>query len=269
MKPIHSLPFLTSFMVVALATGSLRAQPSQDPDPEPEWFEHRRDNAWLQTYDPTLISRRVLSEFTFEHHGGDEDFWKIENSLRWGIPVGQDLAFGMQFMAPVKRIDTDEVVESGIGDLEVRTGFVGRFTPALRWGAGLNAKFDTATDPAIGDHALVLRPILAVRWDAMEHLNLGLNIEYDFTPKDEEGDDESALQVKIPLAIRLTDDWSGAVTYKPRRDLLAEFPRHRLEFGATRLFGSRHHFALSFGVEAPLSSEAFEQKVITGLAWSF
>jgi len=252
-----------------LAAGQLCAQSRLASDQEPSWFDHGPDNAWLQPYDPTLISRRSLSEFSFESLDNGDKFWTIENSLRWGFPVGEDLAMGLQFMAPVKWIDTNEADESGIGDFQFRTGFVGRFSPSLRWGTGVNVKLDTATDSAIGDNAMVLRPILAVSWDANKHINLGLNFEYEFTTEDEGDDDVSALQVKVPMAVRITDNWSSAVTYKPRRNFLAETDRHRFELGTTRLFGSRRQFALSLGVELPLSPEAFDHKAIFGFATNF
>ena len=235
----------------------------------PEWFAHTRENAWLNAYDPTLIGRRLLSEFSYENDAGDAEFWKLETSLRWAIPIHKDLAFGMQALIPVKWNDTATASESGIGDLELRTGLVGRISPTLRYGIGLNAEFDTAADSSLGDNALALRPITAIRWDVARHVNIGLNLEYTFTPRDEGADDISEFELKFPLVVKLNDDWSAAATYKPKWNLLTESDRHRFELGATRVWGADHEYALSFGTEVPLSSDTMDFKLISGFTWYF
>ena len=67
-------------------------------------------------------------------------------------------------MVPFDWMDTGATDEAGIGDLEFRTGIVGRISPTLRYGFGLNTVFDTAREPEFGDSALVLRPITAISW---------------------------------------------------------------------------------------------------------
>lgn len=253
-------------MAAILVAESLRAQ---SRDSSPAWFEHARDNAWLLPYDTTLISRRALAEFSYESHGSEEDYWKIENSLRGGYAVSENLAFGVQLMVPVKWIDTAASAASGLGDLELRGGFIGRASSTMRWGAGLNAAFDTASDSTLGANAFVLRPTVALRRDATDWLNLGINVEYNFTPWQERDDDVSALELKFPLVFKLTDQWSAAASYKPKWDFLSESDRHRLELGATRLWGSDNQFALSFAVEIPLTVESFDYKLVSGLAWHF
>jgi hypothetical protein len=266
----YSLPgpaaCLTTIMAAISAPATLNAQSDGSG---PEWFEKTRKNAWLLPYDTTLISRRALAEFSYESHDNDDAFWKIENSLRGGYAIADDLAFGLQMMVPVKWIDTTASDESGLGDLELRSGFIGRISPGLRWGTGLNAEFDTATDSSLGSNALVLRPTLALRWDASDRINLGVNVEYNFTPQEEENHDVSALELKFPFVFKLDDHWSAAASYKPKWDFLNESDRHRLELGGTRLWGTENQFALSFSLELPLSSETFDYKLVSGLAWHF
>lgn len=237
-------------------------------DRAPEWFDQTEKNAWLIPYDTTLITRRAFSEFSYENHD-DGDHWKIENSFRGAYAIGKDLAFGLQMMVPVKWLDTTTSDDSGLGDLEFRSGFIGRMSPALRWGAGMNMQFDTATDSDLGSNALILRPTLGLRWDANDRLNLGINVEYNFTPKEERDDDVSALELKFPLVFKLTDHWSASASYNPRWDFLNESDRHRIELGTTRVWGSKKQFALSLGLEVPLSSEAFDYKLSSGFAWHF
>jgi hypothetical protein len=243
--------------------------PVQAAESGGQWFDHVAERAWVENYDPTLITRRVLTELSFEDRGSDDEVWKIENSFRWGVPLRDGLAFGLQALVPVKWQESGGDDLSGLGDLELRTGFVGRISPTLRWGFGLNAEFDTAAEPGLGADAFILRPIAAIRWDFNERLNLGFNVEYNVTPTDEGANDVSQLELKFPLVLKLSDRWSGALTYKPRWDFLDESDRHRLELGATRTLGADHRYALSLAVELPLDSETFDSKLTAGLAWHF
>ena len=120
---------------------------------------------------------------------------------------------------------------------------------------------ETATDPLLGDNAFILRPITALRWDFNASVTLGINVEYNFTPMDDEANDVSALEVKFPVAFKINDDWSGFVSYNPRWNLLDESDRHRLELGTTCVWGSDNQYAWSLGTEVPLTSESFEFKL--------
>ena len=252
-----------------LLAGLVPAAPLPAAEAEDGWFQHADDRAWVQNYDPTLITRRLFTEFNLEDHGHGDELWKIESSIRWSIPLRDGLALGLQALVPVKWLEGNGDDTSGFGDLELRTGLVGRISPTLRWGAGMNAVLDTAGEPSLGANAFVLRPIAAISWDLSDRVNLGFNVEYNVTPADEGNHDVSALELKFPLAVKLSPNWSAALTYKPRRDFLADSERHRLELGATRVFGSGNRYAVSFGVEVPLASESLDSKLIAGLAWHF
>jgi hypothetical protein len=41
-----------------------------------------------------------------------------------------------------------------------------------------------------------------------------------------------------PLAVKLSEHWSGALTYKPRWNFLTDDDRHRVELAATHVYGS-------------------------------
>lgn len=227
------------------------------------------DRAWLERYDGTLLSSRYLSEVIYESYDNDSCVLKNENTLRWGIPWRDDHAFGIQAMLPVKWRDIPGDEEFGLGDIELRTGILGRISPTTRYGLALNAVIDSATDPILSDNAFVLRPIAALRWDYNANVTFGINVEYNVTPLDENASDVSALEVKLPVAFRINEDWSGFLSYNPRWDLLAENDRHRLELGTTFVFGADNEYAWSLSTEVPLDSEAFQFKVATGFAWYF
>jgi hypothetical protein len=232
-------------------------------------FDNFPERAWLESYDPTLISSRVFSEFIYESYDTDTDVFKIENTLRWGIPLNSDVAFGFQVMLPTKWVETADDDEFGFGDLEARAGVVGRISSCVRYGIGVNAVMDTATDDLLGDDAFVLRPTVAIRWDVTNRVTIGYNIEYNVTPSDEGESDVSALELKFPVVFKISDDWSAFMSYNPRWNYLDESDRQRLELGATWIWGPEKQYALSFGTEVPLGSESFEYKLAAGFHWYF
>ena len=254
----------------ALATGIclvVVSGPAFAAAPDGRLFEPNR--AWLERYDPTLISSRYFGEFIFESYDNDSELFKIENTTRWGIPLCDDYALGFQFMLPLKWRETTTDDAFGLGDLELRSGVVGRLSPILRYGLAVNAVFETATDSLLSDNAFILRPIAALRWDYNAAVTLGINVEYNVTPHNEDARDVSAIEVKFPVAFKISEDWSGYLSYNPRWDLLAESDRHRLELGATRVWGADNQYAWTFGTEVPMTSESFEFKLASGLAWYF
>lgn len=227
------------------------------------------DRAWLERYDPTLISSRYFGEFVYESYDDDSELFKIENTTRWGIPLRDGHALGFQFMLPLKWRETANDDAFGLGDLELRSGVVGRLSPTLRYGLGVNAQLDSATDSLLSDNAFILRPTAALRWDYNARVTLGINVEYSVTPLDEDVNDVSALDLKFPVSFKINDDWSGFLSYNPRWDLLDESSRQRIELGASYVWGLDNQFSWSFGTELPLTSESFEFKLATGFSWYF
>ena len=240
--------------------------PASAEDIPGQLFDHLGQRAWLENYDPTLVSSRLVAEFSYESQNHDQDCWKLETTLRCGIPLRDDLALGLQMMVPTKWNESPAAQESGLGDLELRAGIVGRISPTMRYGVAINAAFDTASAPALGDNALVLRPILACRWDASDRLNLGLNVEYNFTPCDADDYDQSSLELKFPLVVKLNDDWSAAITYKPKWNFLTDSVRQRLELGATRTWGNRNQYAWSFAADDKVVPVRFDDLSLDHMA---
>jgi hypothetical protein len=96
-----------------------------------------------------------------------------------------------------------------------------------------------------------------------------MNVEYTFTPTDEGSNDTSALELKFPVAFKISDQWSGSLTYKPRWNLLDDSSRQSMEIDAGYIWGDHHQFALSAGIEIPLSSQNLQFKSILSLTWYF
>lgn len=131
--------------LLILAACALPAWPGGAHAAAPDGRLFQPDRAWLERYDSTLVASRVVSEFSYESYDDDSDFYKIENTIRWGIPWRDDHAFGLQALLPVKWTETATDDAIGLGDLELRAGVVGRLAPALRYGLAVNAVIDSAT----------------------------------------------------------------------------------------------------------------------------
>ena len=74
--------------------------------PDGRLFQSER--AWLERFDSTLLSSRISSEFSWENNDAEADLFVIENVVRWGVPLGEDLAFGFQALQPLKWADGSE-----------------------------------------------------------------------------------------------------------------------------------------------------------------
>lgn len=256
--------------LVAAFTGALLLPAkAQDPQSDDSWFGHQPDRAWLEPYDPTLISRRLLTQFEHEDReaGASSSEWSW--NARGAFLLQENLAFGLQLDAPWRWVDRAAESASGFGDLEARAGVVGRFSERTRWGLLMNMKLPTASDDLLGDDLVELRPIAALRWEATTWLELGAGVEYSFTPRDEGADRVSALELKVPVVMKLAEALSGSASYNPRWNDVTGSWRHRLELGLTWLLGPRKDYALTLGGEIPLTDEPFDWKASIALAWYF
>ena len=225
--------------------------------------------SWLANYDPTLIGRRVVSEFSYEEDSNGRTTAKIENSARFAASPWKDVAVGMQILLPVQWSTTESGSASGLGDFEFLTGFYTRLSPSVRWGSGLKVKFPTATNPALGSKTIELKPILAVSWDVLSRFNVGFSAEYSITPSNPGAGGVNKLELNFPIAYKFDPVWSAALTYKPTFEFNTARIIQKMRVNATRLFGAQKQFALSPAVELPLSSQSFQWKVSVALSWYF
>lgn len=256
--------------LLIVGTGSwLTAQEPTHHEPTPEWFENNDQNAWLQRYDPTLISRRLYSEFSYEDQEDDHALYEIDTSFRDATSLSKDTAIGYQIELPYKWKESDGETVSGWADFEFRTGLVHRLSPTLRLGTAVNMEFDSASHSELGANAFLLRPITAIRWDASKHINTGMNLEYTFTPLDEGFDDASYLEWKIPISYKISDQWSTSLTYKPKWNFVSHEESPKLELDTGYVWGKEKQFALTMGIEVPLAEQTMQLKSILGLTWSF
>ena len=105
---------------------------------------------WLKNHDPTLVSSYISSEFSYERHDGDADFYKINNTLRWCYPISKELDLGLQMMIPIKWQETTTSNDFGLGDIELRPAIIGRISHTVLYALGINTVIDSATESSLG-----------------------------------------------------------------------------------------------------------------------
>jgi hypothetical protein len=250
-------------LVVAAAT---MAQ-AEESAPMSAWFDHQPDRAWLEAYDPTLISRRLLTQFEFEDRLGGNSTAKWFWNARGAVPLTTELALGLQLELPMRWAENVGDPQFGLGDIEARLGIVQRLAPEWRWAVAMNAKFPTASSGSLGSGVFELRPILAMRWEASKRVELGINAEYTFTPRDEGTAWESELELKFPVTVELTPGLSAFLSYNQKWLYESDSVHRRLELSLTRFFGARKEHALSIGAEIPMTQENLNWKAALGYTW--
>ena len=231
--------------------------------------EYRSKLAWLEPYDSMLLSRRLTTQWEYEDREEGSANAKWLWNLRWAFLMGKNFAVGMQIEAPLRWLNEAGTESIGFGNIETRVGFVSRLSDTSRWGLSLNAKFPMTSSEVAGEDLFELRPIFGVRWDAMDWLELGLGLEYTFTPHDEGAEEVAAIDLKVPVVVKLADKLTGLISYNPRRNFANNSSRHRLELGVTRFFGIKNEYAVSIGGEIPLTDEALDWKGSIGFTWYF
>jgi hypothetical protein len=264
-----------ALFLLALAPGRANAQ-EQLAD-HANWHLHQRHRSWLQPYDPTLIAPKMAIQWDHKDLAGGKRNDKIFVNVRESWRLTDSLAFGMQAELPVSWAKNEGERFAGLGDAEFRTGLVGRISPNLRWGLGVNLRFYTASDPQLGsgdgetrwelgNGAAEARPIVNLRWDAFDWLTLGLQPEYTFAPNS----DDEFFQLKLPVAIELGESWSAELAYQPRWTRAAGGQRIDLiELTFVHRFGRDKRYAVLAGMEIPLSEDDLDWKSFVGLQWFF
>jgi hypothetical protein len=262
-------------VVVASLVSNSTAATIQTSRPLAELINHNSENAWLAAYDPTLISNRVYNKLSYEQLDGDASQWRLESSVRGAVQIHENLALGIQLMIPTVWASSPDPTtglsdtSSGLGDIEFKIGLMGRLAPNLRWAAGFDSKFATASSSALGSYAFELRPIAAISWDLAEGLNMGITADYRFNPFYDDGGYESALEIKFPLGIKISDSLSAVMTGKGYFDFADTTQRANFEVAFNYAWGSRKQYAMTLGAEFPLSNQSEQWKTSAAFAWYY
>lgn len=235
-------------------------------EPADAWHLHQHDRAWLQPFDPTLLAPRLKTQWEHKDLGRGDSTDKIFVNMRETFRLADSLALALQMELPTNWKTRDEEHFSGLGDMEFRSGLVGRLAPDLRWALAVNTRFDTASESALSAGGFEWRPIGALRWDAARWLTLGLQPEYTFAADSR----DDFLELKFPVAIELGSRLSAEVVYQPK--WFVNQGGHRVDVFEGSLnwrFGAKKRYAVLAGAEVPISEGDFEWRVFAGLQWFY
>ena len=225
--------------------------------------------------DATILNSRVAltNEFKDQEFGAAKDTLTLNLAYAFGNKARPD--WTAQVDLPVVHYDAGHIrgVESGtgFGDLEIRVGHVIHAEGIFRYAAGLEAEFDTAGGPPLGDGIFRLSPIVAFAVQPCPTFKFQTFVQFNQSFFTETGvSEEQELHVKPAISIALPDNWYAYTEFEETW----AFPAHgefsstaKLEIG--RSFGARSEWVLSARCELPITSSSDDYTVTVGCTHVF
>ena len=160
---------------------------------------------------------------------------------------------------------------TGFGDLEIRVGHVIHAEGIFRYAAGLEAEFDTAGGPPLGDGIFRLSPIVAFAVQPCPTFKFQTFVQFNQSFFTETGvSEEQELHLKPAISIALPDNWYAYTEFEETW----EFPAHG-EFSSTakveigRSFGAHGEWVLSARCELPITSSSDDYTATVGCTYVF
>jgi len=162
--------------------------------------------------DATILNSRVAltNEFKDQEFGAAKDTLTLNLAYAFGNRARPD--WTAQVDLPVVHYDAGHIrgVESGtgFGDLEIRVGHVIHAEGIFRYAAGLEAEFDTAGGPPLGDGIFRLSPIVAFAVQPCPTFKFQTFVQFNQSFFTETGvSEEQELHLKPAISIALPDNW--------------------------------------------------------------
>src|SRR5439155_10611565 len=224
--------------------------------------------------DATILNSRVQlsNEFKDQEFGAAKDTVTLNLAYAFGNPARRD--WTVQVDLPVVGYDaghTGSESGTGIGDVETRIGHVFRSEGLFRWAAGVEAEFDTAGGPPLGDGIFRLSPIVAFAVQPCPTFKFQTFVQFNQSFFTETGvSEEQELHLKPAISISLPDNWYAYTEFEETW----AFPAHgefsstaKLEIG--RSFGAHSEWVLSARCELPITSSSDDYTVTVGCTYVF
>ena len=225
--------------------------------------------------DPTILNSRVAlsNEFKAQDFGAIKDTATLNLAYAFGNAVRRD--WTVQLDLPVVHYDAGHLTGvnsgTGIGDIETRVGHVFRSEGLFRWAAGVEAEFDTAGGPPLGDGIFRLSPIFAFVMQPCRTFKFQTFVQFNQSFITETGvSEEQEIHIKPAVNFDLPRSW---YVYSECEEVWG-LQRHG-NFSATakvevgRGFGVRGEWALSARCEVPLTKSADDYTVTAGCTYTF
>ncbi len=225
--------------------------------------------------DATILNSRMTltNEFKDQEFGAAKDTVTLNLAYAFGNTARR--AWTAQVDLPVVYYDAGNIkgVESGtgFGDLEIRFGHVIHAEGIFRYAAGLEAEFDTAGGPPLGDGIFRLSPIVAFALQPCPTFKFQTFMQFNQSFFTETGvSEEQELHLKPAISIALPDNWYAYTEFEETW----AFPTHG-EFSSTakfeigRSFGAGSEWVLSARCELPITSSSDDYTVTVGCTYVF
>ncbi len=264
----------SSFFAAAARAGDF-AMPEKKPG-ETAFSSPENGDAFPDTgLDPTVLHSRVALTNEFKDQGLDaaKDTVTLNLAYAFGNPKQRD--WTVQVDLPVVHYDAGHVsgVESGtgFGDVEVRIGHVIHGEGIFRYAAGVEAEFDTAGGPPLGDGIFRLSPIVAFVVQPYRTFKFQTFVQFNQSLVTETGvSEEQEIHVKPAINVALPSNWYAYTEFEETWGLQAhgEFSS-TAKFEIGRSFGTRGEWVLSGRCEVPLTTSSDDYTVTVGCTYVF
>ena len=221
--------------------------------------------------DPTVLHSRVAlsNEFKDQEFGAAKDTVTLNLAYAFGNPARRD--WTVQMDLPVVGYDAgDTGLESGtgIGDIEFRIGHVIHSQGIFRYAAGVEAEFDTAGGPPLGDGIFRLSPIIAFAVQPCRTFKFQTFIQFNQSLITETGvSEEQEIHLKPAISIALPDSWYAYTEFEETWGFQAHGQfSSTSKFEVGRSFGE---WVLSLRCEVPLTTSSDDYTVTVGCTYVF
>jgi hypothetical protein len=162
--------------------------------------------------DPTILNSRVAlsNEFKSQDFGAAKDTVTLNLAYAFGKTARPD--WTVQVDLPVVHYDAGHLTGvnsgTGIGDVETRVGHVFRSEGLFRWAAGVEAEFDTAGGPPLGDGIFRLSPIVAFAVQPCRTFKFQTFVQFNQSFITETGvSEEQEIHLKPAVNFALPHSW--------------------------------------------------------------
>lgn len=225
--------------------------------------------------DPTVLRSRVklTNEFIAQAFDGSRNTAKLNLSHAFGRAAWRQ--WTVQLDVPFVSHRAGELGSApdadGIGDIEMRIGHVFDGEGVFRWALGLEAQFNTAAQPQLGDCVFRVSPILVFALQPCREFKLQTNVQFDQSLTRETGvSEQQDLKVKPAMNLKLPAQ-SYAYIESELKWNLQDDQRFsaKLKFEVGRGFGARSEWVLSARYEMPLTESADDHTFTAGVAYVF
>jgi hypothetical protein len=225
--------------------------------------------------DATVLQSHVsLSNgFKDQEFGAAEDTVTLNLAYAFGNSARPD--WTVQVDLPVVHYDSGHLtgVDSGtgIGDIEFRIGHVLRSEGVFRYAAGIEAEFDTAGGPPLGDGIFRLSPIVAFAVQPCRTFKFQTFAQFNQSLITETGvSEQQEIHLKPAVNFALPNSWYLYSECEETWGLQAhgEFSS-TFKFEVGRGLGARGEWVLSARCELPLTKSSDDYTVTVGCTYVF